>query len=402
MRDTRPRLTALLAATALAGCAAHETPRNLEPIADGGGYQAQYRLPDPERDDGAILRSAAMNAAACLPERGGPRGATPVPAALQGERLSRNDLLDVRVGDDETFNGAYVVSRDGTLKLPFIAPVRAQNRTAQQVEADISARLIAAGIYSERPRVSVRAADFASVTVGVAGAVFEPHAVELGAPGADEVDEARQAALGASTEARNLSAALRATGGVRPDADLSAVELHRGDQVHLLDLRGAFEGRDPADVMLLSGDRIVVPSRMCFQEALMRPGPISPPGVSLFLSNLTRPAAGNAVAAIGREVREAPWGTRYLQAAIDANCAGGSRITNADRAAALFSRNPVTEISVVIERDIEDLMRRPDRDDYDPWLLPGDALVCYDSTVTEVTEVARALGLIGITALLLR
>lgn len=402
MRDTGPKLTVFLAAAALAGCSAHQTPRNLEPVDDGGGYQAQYRAQDPARDDDAVLRSAAMNAAACLPERGGPRGSARVPAALLGERLSRNDLLDVRVGDDETFNGAYVVSRDGTLKLPFITPVRAQNRTVQQVEADISARLIAAGIYTERPRVSVRAADFASVTVGVAGAVFEPHAVELGGSDGDKVDQLRQAALGASTEARNLSAALRAAGGVRPDADLSAVELHRGHHVHPLDLRGAFDGRDPADVMLLSGDRIVVPSRMCFQEALMRPAPISPLGVSLFLSNLTRPASGNAVAAIGRGVREVPWGTRYLQAAIDANCAGGSRITNADRAAALISRNPVTNISVVIERDIEDLMRRPDRDDYDPWLLPGDALVCYDSTVTEVTEVARALGVIGITALLLR
>jgi protein involved in polysaccharide export with SLBB domain len=392
-------LTAALAASTLAGCAATPTPRNLEPIAEGRGYQAQYRQPDPDHDDGAVLRSAALNAEACLPPRGGPRGTAAIPKALLGERLSRNDLLDVRVGDDETFNNAYVVSRDGTLKLPFISPVRAQGRSVAAIEADIAARLIAAQIYAERPRVSVRVADFSSVSVGVAGAVFEPHGVEIGGAG-EVIDEARQAALGASTEGRNLSAALRAAGGVRPDADLSAVELHRGHHVYALDLRGAFEGRDPADVMLLSGDRIVVPSRMCFQDALMRPGPISPPGVSLFLSNLTRPAAGNALSAIGREVRQAPYGTRYLQAAVDATCAGGARLTNAARAAALVSRNPVTEVSVVIERDLEDLMRRGDRDDYDPYLLPGDALVCYDSTVTEITEIARAFGLIAAVLLL--
>lgn len=399
MRHTRTCLTAALTAGVLAGCAATPTPRNLEPVAEGRGYQAQYRMPDPARDDGASLRSAAMNAETCLPPRGGAAHGVAVPEALRGERLSRNDLLDVRVGDDETFNGAYVVSRDGTLKLPFIAPVPAQGRDVAAIEADIARRLIAAEIYAERPRVSVRVADFSSVTVGVSGAVFEAHAVDIGGAG-EVIDEARQAALGASTEGRNLSAALRAAGGVRPDADLSAVELHRGDQVHLLDLRGIFDGHDPADVMLLSGDRIVAPSRDCFQDALMRPGPISPPGVSLFLSNLTQPAAGNAISAIGREVRQTPYGARYLQAAIDANCAGGARITNAARAAALVSRNPVTGVSVVIERDIEDLMRRGDRDDYNPYLLPGDALVCYDSTVTEITEIARAFGLVAAVLLL--
>ena len=132
----------------------------------------------------------------------------------------------------------------------------------------------------------------------------------------------------------------------------------------------------------------------------MRPSPISPPGISLYLSNLTQPAAGNAVAAVGRQVREVPYGTRYMQAVVDTNCVGGAKATNANRSAVLFSRNPVTEVSVVIERDIEDLLRRADRDDYDPYLLPGDAIACYDSTVTNIAEVGRVLGILGAAALL--
>jgi hypothetical protein len=182
---------------------------------------------------------------------------------------------------------------------------------------------------------------------------------------------------------------------VRPDADISAIEVRRGGQVHKLDMRGVFEGRNAVDIMLLTGDEVSVPSRLCFQDDLMRPSPISPPGVSLFLSNLTQPASGNAPSAVGRDVREVPYGTRYLQAVIDTNCVGGPRTTSADRSAVLFSRNPVTGVSVVIERDIEDLLRRADRDDYDPYLLPGDALACYDSTVTNITEIARVLGVIG-------
>ena len=189
--------------------------------------------------------------------------------------------------------------------------------------------------------------------------------------------------------------ALRAAGGVRPDADLSAVELHRQGRVYRMDLRGVFDGTDPTDIMMLTGDRIVVKSRQCFQDDLMRPSPISPPGVSMFLSNLTQPATGNAVSAIGRDVREMPYGTRFMQAVVNSNCMGGAKTSNANRSAVLFSRNPVTGVSVVIERDIEDLLRRGDRDDYDPYVLPGDSLACYDSSVTGVAEIGRVLGIVG-------
>ncbi|OSQ47610.1 polysaccharide biosynthesis/export family protein [Marivita geojedonensis] len=392
--------TACAAVLALGNCAGFDTPDNLEPIATGDGYQAQYRSPDVSRADASFLRSEQINASKCLPARGGAdgKGGAIAAHALRGERLSRNDLVNIRVGDDETFNGDYVVSRDGTLKLPFLSPIRAQGRSTADVETDIANQLLAQDFFSERPRISVRIADFASVTVGVSGAVFEPRAVEIGGIPGDQVDSRRQAALGAAGEGRNLSAALRAAGGIRPDADISAVELRRNGTLYKLDMRGVFEGRNAVDVMLLTDDEVSVPSRGCFQDDLMRPSPISPPGVSLFLSNLTQPAAGNAISAVGRDVREIPYGTRYLQAVINTNCVGGARASSADRSAVLFSRNPVTGVSVVIERDIEDLLRRADRDDYDPYLLPGDSIACYDSTITNVGEVGRVLGILGLTA----
>lgn len=396
-----------LATTFLSCCATYDVPDNLEPVAVGNGYQAQYRDIDVARSDAEFLRSARINESKCLPLRGGVdglqnsgKGSGFSAAALKGEWLTRNDLVDIRVGDDETFNGDYVISRDGTLKLPFLRPIPAQGRTTAQIEDDIARQLLNDEFYAERPRISVRIADFASVTVGVSGAVFEPHSVEIGGVTGDQVDGRRQDALGASNEGRNLSAALRAAGGVRPDADISAVTVRRGATVHTLDMRGVFHGQNVVDIMLLTGDEIDVPSRQCFQEDLMRPSPISPPGVSMFLSNLTQPATDNASSAIGQTVREVPYGTRYMQAVIDSNCVGGARGTSADRSSVLFSRNPVTGVSVVIERDIEDLLRRADRDDFDPYLLPGDALACYDSTVTNVTEIGRVIGVIGAAALL--
>jgi polysaccharide biosynthesis/export protein len=389
-------LPPLMACLTLSGCAGIDEADNIEPIATGGGYQAQYRRPDVSRRDAQYLRSATINQQSCLPLRGGAGGTKGnAISALQGERLSRNDLIDIRVGEDETFTGSYVVSRDGTLKLPFLDPVSAQGRSTSQVEADISAQLIAREFYADAPRISVRVADFASVSVGVSGAVFEPHAVEIGGQTGDQVDQARQLALGSSTEGRNLSVALRSVGGVRPDADISAVELIRAGRTYVLDLRGVFEGQNVQDIMLLTGDELRVPSRQCFQDDLMRPSPISPPGVSLYLSNLTQPASGNAVSAVNRDVREVPYGARYMQAVVDSNCVGGPRATSAHRSALLFSRNPITGVSVVIERDIEDMLRRADRDDYDPYLLPGDAIACYDSDVTNIAEIGRVLGIVG-------
>lgn len=397
------RQSAILTLLLCSACGAYDRPDNIEPVAEGAAYQAQWRDPEVTRANAGFLRSADMNAQACLPlggRDGKGKGSTIAASALTGERLTRNDLIDVRVGDDETFNGDYVISRDGTLKLPFLSPIRAQGRSTGQIEADIVQQLLAKDFYTDAPRVSVRSTDFASVTVGVSGAVFEPRTVEIGAVSGDRLDTRRQEALGASTEGRNLSAALRAAGGVRPDADISAVQVQRGGQLYRLDMRGVFEGQNAIDIMLLTGDEVFVPSRQCFQDDLMRPSPISPPGVSLYLSNLTQPATNNAASAIGQTVREVPYGSRYMQAVIDANCVGGPRSTSADRSAVLFTRNPVTGVSAVIERDIEDLLRRADRDDYDPYLLPGDALACYDSTVTNIAEIARVIGIVGAASLL--
>ncbi|MGF1553437.1 MAG: polysaccharide biosynthesis protein, partial [Paracoccaceae bacterium] len=215
-----------------------------------------------------------------------------------------------------------------------------------------------------------------------------------------ERDGARQAALGGPAGGRTLSAALRAAGGIRPDADLSRVALERGGRTRIFDLNGAFSGGAFEDAVMVAGDRVSVPSRGCFQVALMRPNPVSPPGITVHMSNLTQPARANAPSAIGQHVREMPYGARFLQAVFSMNCMGGAAATNADRYAVLFSRNPVTGHSVVVERRLEDLLRRADRDALDPYLLPGDAVACYDSAVTNLTEVARAIGTIAATGFL--
>ena len=45
----------------------------------------------------------------------------------------------------------------------------------------------------------------------------------------------------------------------------------------------------------------------------------------------------------------------------------------------------------VIQRAIEELVRSADRDSMNPFLMPDDAIACYDSAVTEAREMATTL-----------
>ena len=57
-----------------------------------------------------------------------------------------------------------------------------------------------------------------------------------------------------------------------------------------------------------------------------------------------------------------------------------------------MSRNPMNGKSVVIQRSVEKLVRQDDRDDRDPYLMPGDSLACYDSAAMNVRDVVSLIG----------
>lgn len=58
-------------------------------------------------------------------------------------------------------------------------------------------------------------------------------------------------------------------------------------------------------------------------------------------------------------------------------------------------------VSVVIERSIEDQLRRADRDDYYPYLLPGVSIACYDSRVTNLAQTGSVVGGVAGVALMI-
>lgn len=392
-RPARQLVSTALVSALLTGCSSHDPITNLEPVSEGQSYQASYRSQINGHEALQITPAVfETNEGNCLPQRLPSSSPAPV---LSAELLSPGDLLDIAIGTDVILSGKYEVSSDGAVKIRDLAPVMAYGRSTDQVSQDIAAALVNSKFYNEAPPVSVRLADFGPARVFVRGAVFEAGDVAVTGSAGSDKDAPREDAIGAATQGRRLSHALQSAGGVRPDADLSRVQITRGTRKLMVDARAAITGGRFDDMILLEGDQVDVPSRNCFQPALMVPSVVSPVGTKVFMSNLTDPASSNSSSAINKDTRELRYGTRMFQALVGMNCVGGSKATNAGRTAILYSRNPESGISIVIERNIEELVRNANRDDYDPFLLPNDALACYDSGTTDIVKLAQSFGIVA-------
>lgn len=307
--------------------------------------------------------------------------------------FSRGDLIRIDIIGGRGFAGDYVVNADGHLNLPYLRTLPAAGLTYEELNSRISQSLIEGGYFqSEFISVSTAILQWAPIQVHVSGAVYTAGDVVLNQRRADEDHVEKINSPGDFTVRRSLSAALYAAAGVRPDADIRNIIVTRQGREINIDLKGAFDGDDYHDLLLFDGDRVHVPSRGCFQANLARPSRVTPPGVRVFMSNLVQPAAGNAAAAIGQTATSLPYGTRFLAGLVSANCVGGVQATNAERWGVLISHNPITQESIVIAREIEVLVRRSYRDDYNPVLLPGDAIACYDSHLTNVRDVLSLLA----------
>ncbi len=309
-----------------------------------------------------------------------------------GSPLSPGDRVQVLVHDGEEFSNTYEVDLDGTLGLPIIQPVFVSGHTPAQAEELIAERLVQAGLFQKDfIRVSLRPQQWAAVQVQVQGAVFNQGLVTINSKAADERAQNSTQWSGNFSTGRLISAALMAAGGVRPDADLQHVYLIRGNREAVIDMSGVFDGSPLQLPSLAAGDKIYVPESGFFQGDFVRPSDITPPGIRIFISNLTVPASSNASSAIGRHATSVPYGTRLLTAAVSANCVGGSAASNSNRTAILVSSNPLNGKTEIIERSIEGLLVSQHRDSFNPYIMPNDSVVCYDSGVTNAREVGRTL-----------
>ncbi len=396
-RNIQNALTCAASAVLLGGCVAGPAPANLASSVYAPGQVAWDGSEQPQGDwivEAPTARGAPTCSWSVPRELDTYRRVAPASFLDRTAPLGAGDRLEITImGDDDQLSGTYVIESDGTLAIRGQEKVQAAGLAIAQLTQSLRDQLISQNIVRPlRNAVRVALIENAGVSVSVGGAVFQPGAVRAGERAPESrIGLSEGAVSGDDNVTRTIAGAIRAAGGVRPDADVQRIYLLRAGTYAEFDLSGFIHGWTSRDVSISSGDRIIVPSRTCFNADLVRPTPLTAPGIRVYMSNLTRSAMNNAGAAIGHQTTSLPYGTRLLQGLVAANCVGGTYMES-DRRAVLISRNPINGQSIVVERDIEQLVRNANRDALNPYLMPGDAIACYDSRWTNFRE---AVGLVS-------
>lgn len=304
--------------------------------------------------------------------------------------LSVGDRVSVQIPEGEEFSGIFEISVGGTLQIPHVGGLQVNGFTPENIQTLVADQMVEKEFF--RPNtisVSVTVQQWAPIDVFVSGATFAPGRVTINTTRPEIMNFKQTQVSGDGGRERYLTTALQAAGGIRPDADIRNIQVIRGGRTYPVDLSGIMDGRTASDFALASGDQVVVPSVGFFQKDLVRPTQMTPPGIRVFMSNLTIPAPSNSLSAIGNDSTKVPYGTRFLRGVVSSNCVGGTQMTNAARRAVLISTNPLTGKTEVIERSIQQLVSDPDRDDINPFLMPNDGIACYDSSVTNMRDIAK-------------
>ncbi len=304
--------------------------------------------------------------------------------------LSPGDQLQLAIAGDEDLNGVYEVSIGGGIDIPLLGRLVVMGLTVPAVKAILADELVDQQlIRPDAVSVDAHIVEYAPIEVFVRGAVFNKGRVSINNAKAELLELRAIREGGDDGKGRLLSFALQQAGGVRPDADLSSIQILRNGKTIPVNLNGLVHGELVRDVPLVSGDEIVVASTGRFDKALVSPTQITPPGIRIFVSNTTTPVFGNASAHITKDETNVPYGTRVAQALTSINCVGGAAGVNAARRTILISKDYQTGQVAVTERSVQRLLREPNRLDVNPFLMPGDSLACFDADVSNIREIAK-------------
>lgn len=309
----------------------------------------------------------------------------------QASPLTVGDRVQLVLENGEGFSGKYQVDLQGQIALPFAGAVSVAGLDAQQAALTLTQQLEARGLF--RPgaaRTTLQVLWWAPLNVRVSGEVFNPgtHAVNMPAS-RDRTIERAEEIPGAYAPNRNLSDALKVAGGITTWADLGQVGLRRRGVTTVHDVRHLLSGAPGDDPSLQEGDEVLVP-RMARPDARQaRPSAITPPGIKVFAGNMVQ-SQNNAPSANALGALPMAYGSRFSQAVVAVNCAGGIAWSNASRMATLVRTRRLDGTTQRWNVPVEQLLTEG-HDDINPLLQEGDAVACYDSNVTGWREVFRAL-----------
>ncbi len=255
---------------------------------------------------GCMLLVSAAGAGA-QPRTGGSTAPSRPPAGqeegAEPYRIGSGDVLKVDVAGRTDLSGAFAVSPEGSITIPGLGAVPAENRTIAEITTDLSRRI---SLFDRsNPQVTVSIQEYKSRKVFVLGAVVLP-------------------GIYAFAEMPNIWDAIAEAGGPVEDGDLTAVEVIPGDQsggrvATTVDVATAIrEGRTESLPRLRPGDTVRVPrgrtaSTVSVFGAVLKPGPLPVDQVPDLVSAVMKSGGPTADAVMERVVIVRTTGTRVLR-----------------------------------------------------------------------------------------
>jgi polysaccharide export outer membrane protein len=169
-----------------------------------------------------------------------------------------------------------IINADGTFFFPYVGNVPAAGRTVQDVRQSLERGL---GNILKNPQIDVSVLQYRSQRVFVAGEVRNPGAVPI------------------TDVPISIADAIAQTGGLGPEADLSAVTVTRGNRTFVVDLYGLYyDGEIGRNTRLQNGDILNVPERrynkVFVMGELLRPGSLQMPRGRMSLAEAISDAGG--------------------------------------------------------------------------------------------------------------
>ena len=315
-------------------------------------------------------------------------------STLSSTAITKGDVLRIRFQGMPQHDGLYQVNANNELELPFAESLSVKGQNRQSLMRLIECELVRLKwFYEDTVKVDVSLVRMASVDVAVFGAVFNPGRVSINNQPVQKQEDAIQQISGAHSNGRDIVAALLAAGGVRPDANLTGIYVKRGKQITHIPLQRLLTGVDfTSTPSLINGDVVLVKTSGFENAQLIKPSQITPPGIRVFMSNLTAPALNNAQSSVGADSTRMPYGSSLLDSAISANCVGGTHQANASRSIILVTHNHGSKKQVVIQRSINTLLANSSNSSVNPYVMPNDGVACYDSRFTNFRDVARGIA----------
>ena len=176
------RLSVFLVIFFMVGCAgSFERPRNLAGAIDGP-YQVQRQSMSDAKENPLFAAASSQNLGRCQDmdlALTGPSVTTGLGAAFEEPAvLSPGDLIQLQIVRGEGFDGDFVISPIGYVRLPFIGDIPAAGTTVTQLENTIARLLVTGGYY--RPnfvQVSIDVLHWAPIQIGRATRLNSSHTV---------------------------------------------------------------------------------------------------------------------------------------------------------------------------------------------------------------------------------